>query len=137
MSKKIKKNIKTKKPVLGRFDLPKDAKEYYELLVQCAKDGTFPSMKGEMCMYRAEGGEKACAAGLLIPDLEYSEDLERQQVSEIYEYVNAPKGVSWNNLTDIQAAHDNCALRATGWSSEDFIAAISKMEVFQPYAKKS
>jgi len=43
-------------------------REYYDLLVKCCDDGTFPSVNpGGACAYRGPD-DKRCAVGVLIPD---------------------------------------------------------------------
>ncbi len=105
-------------------------KEYYDLLVRSATDGTFPSVKGNVCQYRK--GSHKCAVGLLIPDDKYHKGLEGIDVYHdlVKEVVEVPEGLTIKNLTLVQVCHDNLAFDQE-WNANDFIIKLNKLEFFQ------
>lgn len=98
--------------------------EYKELLIQCARDGTFPSMGEDgICMYRGPDGKK-CAAGVLIPDEEYESQMEglswQSLPSELTDRIR-PEGMTDQEMQTVQELHD---IWAQQWDPEEFIQEV-------------
>lgn len=68
------------------------------------------SAKGN-CLYRGSDGCK-CAAGWLIPDEEYAENIEGKSVHGL-SYFQSFVGLKLTLISDLQRAHDNTALADT------------------------
>jgi hypothetical protein len=82
--------------------------EYYDLLMDSADNGTFPSADGVCCQYRGPDGKK-CAIGLLIADYDYKPEFEGSVYScnnKIYGYVKKVEGLTDCDLQKIQRCHD-------------------------------
>lgn len=120
--------------------------EYFDLLVQSASDGTFPSItiKGDVrdnCRYRADGTancKQRCAVGLLIPDEMYDPTLEGMSAYKLYHHLESlpiPDGLKLRDLFRIQQAHDSMAL--VGWDEEEFLEVISDLDCFLGVDKSS
>lgn len=107
-------------------------REYYDLLIQSATDGTFPSYNGDMCVYRGPGKAK-CAVGLLIPDEKYSSYLEGKPVylDSIQSKLEFPSNITISDLIDIQGAHDSLASKV--WNSDLFINKIKSLACFKEF----
>lgn len=110
-------------------------KEYYDLLVRSASDGTFPAINGVTCMYRKNetaNCPQRCAIGLLIPDEKYCPEIEGLQVDSIIEkgLVTIPDGITCEDLSIVQACHDKYAKRII-WPANEFIQEIDDLECFQ------
>lgn len=112
-------------------------KEYFDLLVKSASDGTFPSVSDTLsCMYRGNSNASCpqrCAIGVLIPDEKYHPNMERMKCSFLFERFPfmktfMPDGLTLNDLKGIQSGHDRCAL--TGWSAEEFVKSIRRLSCF-------
>lgn len=88
-------------------------KEYFQLLLDSADNGTFPSSaKGSdntLCLYRGENN-KRCAIGLLIKDKDYCGDMECHPFSQFLDKVNIPDQMDIRELKIIQRTHDFIAL---------------------------
>lgn len=110
--------------------------DYYDLLVEAADNGTFPSMDGCTCFYRGPGGSK-CAVGILIPDKDYSSLLEYSTVRELPSKLVQqilPEGMDISDLENIQKAHD--AFNRVAWEANAFLKEINKLECFRDVNKK-
>ncbi len=105
-------------------------KEYYDLLVKSATDGTFPSVKGNVCQYRK--GSHKCAVGLLIPKDKYHKGLEGVDVFHdlVKAVVEVPEDLNINDLTRIQECHDSLAFYPN-WNANEFIILLNKLPCFQ------
>ncbi len=104
--------------------------EYYDLLVQSATDGTFPSIEENVCQYRT--GSHKCAVGLLIPEDKYYKGLEGLDVyhASVSRVVEVPEGLTIKNLTIVQVCHDNLAFDQS-WNAEEFLNDLNKLQFFQ------
>ena len=58
------------------------------------------------CRYRGSEGRK-CAVGLLIPDDEYSQALERKPLDKVYRECESLKKYAFDDLEVLQEAHDS------------------------------
>jgi hypothetical protein len=110
--------------------------DYYNLLVQCAQDGTFPSHQDGTCRYRGPH-ETRCAFGILIPDEEYEEEMEGQDLTlldrEFVDYLT-PEGIPFRELLKIQKIHDGLS---EIFSSEQFIRSINALPCFDDVQKEN
>lgn len=81
--------------------------EYYDKLVCAALDGTFPSYdeNQNICMYRH--GNHRCAVGILIPDEEYSESMEKRSADTLVENGLFKTTLSKDILQSAQYSHDD------------------------------
>lgn len=104
--------------------------EYYDLLVRCAGDGTFPAKQFGQCCYRTKDGRK-CAIGLLIPDHLYRPEFEGETVynSQIQEVVCCPEGLTIGNLDDIQYLHDIASVSSNFFFK--FVSHLNELSCFQ------
>lgn len=110
--------------------------EYYNLLVDSARNGNFPATEpgplGPRCKYRTPDGKK-CAAGHLIPDHKYSPDMEnRMAVSlRIVAAMEIPEGMNAWDVRWVQSAHDSQASCVNKpWDAQKFITAINDLLCF-------
>jgi len=107
--------------------------EYYQLLVQSATNGTFPSLSAEgRCAYRGAEGRK-CAVGLLISDEAYRESMESLACTAIYDNFDLPKGLNLLDLRKIQMLHDLHA--GPFWSAQKFIKELNTLSFFSDVEK--
>lgn len=115
-------------------------REYYDLLVKSAHDGTFPSFEWGKCLYRNADGSKRCAIGVLIPDEAYRPEyescaaawnLERLLTGPWCGYM--PEGLDCMDLTTIQGIHDHHAVNGTRWKPEDFVRELNRLECFKEF----
>lgn len=118
--------------------------EYYNLLVKTSAEGRFPATEcwGERteptCCYRTKDGRK-CAAGLLIPDDEYSPNMENRNFMAIINDYPAllhciPEGMTARNVRQIQYnIHDSVALYP--WSHEFFVRRLNQLDCFHNVEK--
>lgn len=113
-------------------------REYYDLLVRSARDGTFPSVDDHgNCRYRGPAGQR-CAVGLLIPDDRYTPDLEGiSAFSQLLAGALAglvPEGLTRKDLSRIQQLHDHHALdedeQVTVWDAGAFVADLNRLPFF-------
>jgi len=92
-------------------------KDYYDLLVRSALDGTMPSydIERDKCFYRDGKGHK-CAIGVGIPDEEYRERMEAFGASNLFDevYELFPKDIEECDFILIQEAHDESSRDALG-----------------------
>lgn len=116
-------------------------REYYDLLVKSASDGTFPSGAPMDCRYRDDGTPgcpKRCAIGLLIPDEKYVEEMEGRNMLVLgHSYPNAvtmPDGLTVEDLGSVQRLHD-FAFDDGDWLSDEFLAGLDKLPCFQDFAR--
>lgn len=106
--------------------------EYYDLLIQCSEDGTFPSSYLGECLYRGEGKQK-CAVGILIPDDKYDPRIEGQGLDQdIFDLCDVPEGLTMYDLQSIQESHDTCDLVNF---QINFIHKINKLPCFKEVTK--
>lgn len=105
-------------------------REYYDLLIKSAFDGTFPSLdKDGICLYRGPDNKK-CAVGLLIPDHCYNSCMEHKYarwVHDNFSFQFIPEGLTIENLCRIQSIHDNLA---KDWDAGTFVSELNAMECF-------
>lgn len=108
--------------------------EYKELLIQCARDGTFPSYEESLggkkiCRYRGPGNKK-CAAGVLIPDDKYTSEMEGRGIfaSFVEKSIQVPEGMLVEDLFYVQQIHDNLV---HAWDPKVFIEEIEKLPFFK------
>jgi len=82
--------------------------EVFDKVVAHLKAQGKQSLKGDSCKYRGSMGMK-CAVGCLIPDEEYSSELEGKTVRSP-ELVNLPslRHLNLELLWDLQGVHDRC-----------------------------
>jgi hypothetical protein len=84
--------------------------QYYNKLVKCALDGTFPATDhSNFPEYRTDDGRR-CAVGILIPKKKYDPKIEDHNVNESIVkdggYVTVPKGMTYKELYGVQDTHD-------------------------------
>lgn len=94
--------------------------EYLAELIARVEDGRFPAVENDRCSYRTADG-RACAAGVLIPDDEYTPDFEdityleklecytdtaRLIGERLHNAVKLPEGVTPEMVRECQGAHD-------------------------------
>jgi hypothetical protein len=108
--------------------------EFYDLNAIAAKDGTFPSIEGGTCNYRATYTatcKRKCPVGLLIPDDLYANDMEGMAVGRLVarRAIIVPEGMDISDLLKIQAIHDHEAQNEP-WSSEDYMTCINALDCF-------
>lgn len=119
------------------------AREYYDLLVRSAKDGTFPSfdVKTKTCLYQSpcsDGIVYRCAIGILIPDHLYDIQFDRANMKvddlpkSVLEQVT-PFDMTLIDLNNIQRCHDELANRI--WNTAEFIASINRLDCFRHIKK--
>jgi hypothetical protein len=106
--------------------------EYYNKLVKCASDGTFPSGGEGGCWYR--NGPHQCAVGILIPESMYLSAFEGLPVdclfvNEKLPYDLIPESMTLSDLLNLQNVHDTNARE--GWNSNKFIQSINIAGCFQ------
>jgi hypothetical protein len=115
-------------------------REYYDLLLRSAADGTFPGVRrlpdGRVrCMHRTPDG-RACAVGVLIPPASYLPLIDEVEpgflpVEALGECgVRPPDGVTSQDLNEIQAHHD--FLRYC-WDSAEFQRQILLVSCFYEF----
>ncbi len=107
-------------------------REYLDLLLKSADDGTFPSTSGsfDACLYRGPNGKK-CAIGILIPDDKYDPEFENASTSSVIAAAGiVVDGLKNMDFYDIQRTHDNLAYRKI-WNAEGFKTAIKALPCFQ------
>lgn len=89
-------------------------------------DGSIKTMHGsEVCLYRTDDGKK-CAAGILIPDEEYSSRMEGVSIDELvnsYEFLFELKP-NISLLLELQHIHDT--FKVHNWENEFKILADEK-----------
>ena len=91
-------------------------KEYFQLLIDSAVDGTFPgtrkiydlekdfsTIEMTVCALRGENGTK-CAVGLLIDDKDY--DI-RMESGDFISLANIPEGMTKQEIFSCQTCHDS------------------------------
>lgn len=107
--------------------------EYYDLLVQCCDDGTFPSSnENRDCLYRGPGN-KRCAIGLLIPDDKYNSSMEGVSItSKIYDVCEVPEGLTFDDLAEIQNCHDSSGHI---YFKDSFLRKLNKLKCFEEVKK--
>ena len=119
---------------------------YYDELIARAQDGRFPagyskkykdtSWDGKIeeyekyiCMYRQ--GDKACAAGILIPNELYDDSIETKVAhnSDVFnKCVFAPEGTNESELRAIQNCHDNMMIYDNKkWNADKFIQKLKEL----------
>src|SRR5574338_602162 len=107
-------------------------RDYYDLLIQCTRDGTFPSHVGPKCLYRSPSNRR-CAIGVLIPDEDYKPfwDVDQYPVDDLPPQILeaiTPEGMRLADLLAIQRVHDTHAIT---WDAEDVIDALGQLSCFQ------
>ena len=118
--------------------IPQNPQEYFNLLVRTSEEEMFPSIGppvgqqsqnfGYGCRYR--GVEcRACAAGLLIPDEVYQQEMEGRQAGDTgFEW---PSWISIEELETIQGIHDGIALYSDGWDHDRFVRELQTISIFR------
>jgi hypothetical protein len=121
--------------------------DYYNLLVQSACDGTFPSYDPvqRLCCYRGPG-KKRCAVGLLIPDDKYAVvrktegcSIERLLKDCGPQVLDWPDDMTEQDLNEVQNCHDTLAspfYRPLGWDARSFVRRLNALECFQDVSQR-
>lgn len=118
-------------------------REYYDLLLKSADDGTFPSVGPSMrsCLYRADqtaACKRRCAVGLLLPDDEYIPDMEGLGVTSLEDRYRSrfvmPEGMKLDDLDYVQRLHDGVAQQGGGWDATRFKADLKQLHCFKEFA---
>lgn len=114
--------------------------EYKTLLEQSAFNGVFPSMDRDGCSYRKTfeaNSFSRCAIGLLIPDKLYKDTMEYkgvvslvQEHPEIEEYIKVD-GLTLDDLSSIQDAHDSFDNFGKPWDPNKFIENLNNLPCFK------
>lgn len=110
-------------------------KEYHDLLVRSAYDGTFPSVNETCCLYRGEGEQK-CAVGVLVPNEAWKPEYESNNIRGRWtlhgllrgpwkEFI--PEGMTENHLSIVQEVHD---VLAREWNPDMFVQRINSLLFF-------
>lgn len=108
--------------------------EYYDLLVQCATDGTFPSVTQARvtCRYRTLDGKHRCAVGVLIPDEDYYGSFEGATVyslpDELVDRI-MPVGMTRFDLVTVQSLHDGMSYNKP-WLPAVFVGRLNDLLCF-------
>ena len=76
-----------------------------------------------LCVYRKGDGNK-CAVGALIPDEEYDEDFERQEIEDVVNACPSLDGLDVVFLRYAQGAHDNVTWQEANFSA----AAVTRLD---------
>lgn len=84
--------------------MPYTPQEAFDKVCAHIKAQGHPSVSGGICLYR--NGPDKCAIGVLIPDDEYSADLECKNAEDIADQVDALQGLDQTFLRRMQSAHD-------------------------------
>jgi hypothetical protein len=115
-------------------------REYYDLLVKTSLEGGFPAMDGFSCAYRAESGRR-CALGVIIPDEHYRPQME--SAGNIYGLSQKgfvtesepwfPEGVTFQDLYEVQDAHDGLSSTTHPWDHEQFVRKLSRLSCFKEF----
>lgn len=79
--------------------------EAFDKMVAHLRKQGAKSMQDTLCMYRGENG-MMCAVGCLIPDSEYSDDLEGIAISDMAEKPDCLEGFNPDMIDDMQTCHD-------------------------------
>lgn len=117
-------------------------RDYYDLLVRSATDGTFPAVRrlpdGRVttCMYRTPDGRR-CAVGLLIPPERYRPQIDQWGILAFCPVealgkcgVCPPDGVTSLDLDEIQGYHDSLRYR---WEPEEFKRLLLRVPCFHEF----
>lgn len=113
-------------------------REYLDLLIDAAHDGTFPSVAGSVCRYRTESGRR-CAVGVLISEEQYAAWFEARRMAcegvavdqfhpEVLQAI-LPDDMSVLDLKRIQEAHDGVA-REGPWHAGTFLMRLKWLHIF-------
>jgi hypothetical protein len=119
-------------------------REYFDLLVRTSAAGLFPAVEESEestgfvgCRYRTPDGRK-CAGGLLIPDEDYDEVMEGRMIITVLERWDlkdhVPEGMTPEDLSFVQGAHDSRARLRTDWDHEEFVADLLRIRCFREFA---
>jgi hypothetical protein len=112
-------------------------KDWFEALVQASRDGQFPSRDPDRgCRYRCEDGRR-CAIGFLIPDEQYSPELEGTGCRALMK-LNPGLLPPWLNPetgTMVQSIHDRMAYKIGhgglgGWDHSQFVRDLLDVPLF-------
>lgn len=114
--------------------------EYYDLLVESARNGVFPSYADDVCRFRMDetpACRQRCAIGLLIKDEMYDPGMEWNTIKEICDSgsMEVPEGLSYLDLSRIQSTHDCNTEEAYTWNADTFIAQLNLLPCFQEVRK--
>lgn len=116
-------------------------REYYDLLVKSAHDGTFPSIENGTCCYRLDGGKKKCAVGLLLTDVEASIISNSAALLEVIrnhpdiDLTHRVEGVDILNLVSIQKVHDQSAHEESSPEAfaTQFLERLNALPIFKEF----
>ncbi len=120
-------------------------REYYDLLIQSAHDGTFPSMINKSCAYRGQREGSKCAIGLLLTDEEARRIPNTVGLSQIIrEYPELDlehrvSGLTKKDLIDIQEIHDYTAFSIHTTPSnfaEKFVKRLNSLPCFAEFVQE-
>lgn len=113
---------------------PITIKQYYEELLICARDGTFPATTYGACRYRIDKQASCpcrCAVGILIPDAHYHPRMEGEFLRIVMPHAIVPEGMTKEELNEVQKAHDDIS---RAWDLDKFAAKLKELWFFKEAA---
>jgi hypothetical protein len=119
---------------------PVEAQELYDYIVEAIVKQGRPSVgDNDRCLYRGPDGLK-CAAGHVIPDSMYSEDMENRALFQLKDQKKIPKSLIRHAglMSLLQDVHDEPLIRAdflNGFLSR--VKIVAEMKNLQPYGGKT
>jgi hypothetical protein len=110
---------------------------YLALLEKTSLQNEFPAFESyaRECRYRTRVTERMCPVGLLIPNVSYTNQMEKKVAEHLFDEWPQlveeiiPEGMTVYDLTNIQHVHDDIATRSgrCGWPHEEFMKRIRKI----------
>lgn len=115
-------------------------RDYFQMLVNAARDGTFPSVTDGVCAYRGRNGKK-CAIGLILTDEEVNTTDNNASISLLsikfpsLDLNNRVEGLTIGDLAKIQNLHDTLHFKnLSAWPGDVFIDRLKQLPCFKEFA---